>query len=167
MFVPMPDNVELSRDIPGWVKFAIADAIIIFGRIEQEAIEICWCLTDADLKTRLQFAREPATGNFISIIELFEGISGGSKLDALKRAFTELASARNLIVHGAWNMANNRPWVVWHKFAEDTDSIIGEYFDEERFRSFQNSGLNILDMLSHLHNSLESTTDIRTSAIPR
>ncbi|MBC7634149.1 MAG: hypothetical protein H7251_00965 [Acetobacteraceae bacterium] len=112
MFVPMPDNVELSRNIPGWVKLAIADAIIIFGRIEQEVTEICWSLTEADLKTRLKFAREPAAGNFLSIIELFEGLSGGSKLSALKCTFGELASARNLIVHGAWYTANNRPWVV-------------------------------------------------------
>jgi copper chaperone CopZ len=61
MHVPMPDGVRLSLELPQWVKLSIADAVVLFGRMEQEAIEISWVLTDAGLKERLKLARNPGT----------------------------------------------------------------------------------------------------------
>jgi len=118
MFIPMPEGVHLSSDLPDSVKLAIADAVVVFGRIEQEAIEISWVLTDADLKRRLKLARTPSTEIFLEIIDSMERSQAGLNLDAMKEGFRSLANDRNLIVHGAWAMADNKPWVVWHKFAE-------------------------------------------------
>lgn len=167
MHVPMPEGVQLSPEMPQAVRLSIADAVVLFGRMEQEAIEISWLLTDAGLKERLKLARTPATENFIAIIESVENAQENLKLDALKESFRGLADDRNLIVHGAWTMANEKPWVVWHKFAEDTDSVIGEYFEAWRFERFMTKGGNILDTLRKLHDMLETQTSKKTTAVPR
>jgi hypothetical protein len=64
-------------------------------------------------------------------------------------------------------MTNDKPWVVWHKFAEDTESIIGEHFEAWRFERFMTKGNHILDMLRMYHNMLEAQTGKKTSAVPR
>jgi hypothetical protein len=112
----MPENVRLSAELPEWLRFAIADAVVLFGRMEQEIIEIAWLLNDATLKEKLKLARNPATETFLAILESVEQREPGLKLDALKDGFTTLAQERNVIVHGAWTMADDKPWVVWHKF---------------------------------------------------
>jgi hypothetical protein len=167
MHVPMPEGVRLSLELPQWVKLSIADVVVLFGRMEQEVIEISWVLTDAGLKERLKVARNPGTENFIAIIESVERSQAHLRLDALKDSFRELASERNLIVHGAWTMTDEKPWVVWHKFAEDTESIIGEHFEAWRFERFMTKGSHILDTLRKFHNILEVQTGKKTTAIPR
>lgn len=167
MHTPMPEGVRLSPDLPQWVRLAIADAVVLFGRTEQETIEISWLLNNADLKYKLKLARNPATSTFVTILESVEQPEPNLKLDALKEGFTALAQERNLIVHGAWTMVDEKPWVVWHKFLEDDESIIGEYFEVWRFDKFMTKGEHILDMLRQFHNALESVTGKKTSAIPR
>lgn len=49
MHVSMPEGVRLSVELPEWVRLAIADAVVVFGRMEQEIIEISWITKDADL----------------------------------------------------------------------------------------------------------------------
>jgi hypothetical protein len=167
MHVPMREGVHFSPELPEAVKLSIADAVVVFGRIEQEAIEISWVLTDADLKKRLKLARTPSTETFLEIIDSVERSQAGLNLDAMKDGFRTLANDRNLIVHGAWAMTDDKPWVVWHKFAEDTDSIIGEYFEAWRFERFMTKGNHILAMLREFHNILEAVTGKKTNAIPR
>jgi hypothetical protein len=167
MHARMPEGVRLSAEIPKQVRFAIADAVIAFGRIEQELIEIAWVLSNADLKHRLKIARAPTAENFIAIIEAVEQALSGLKLDALKDTARRLADDRNLIVHGAWTMTDDKPWVVWHKFAEDTDSVIGEHFEPWRFERFMTKSLHILGMLRQFHDMLELQTGIRTTSVPR
>ncbi|MGX8011382.1 hypothetical protein ACVDG8_021660 [Mesorhizobium sp. ORM8.1] len=163
----MPKGVQLSLDIPSPVKVALADAVIVFGRIEQELVEIAWILSGADLKQRLQIARTPTKDNFVAIVEAIEKAQPGLKLEALKEAVLQLASDRNLMVHGAWTMTDDRPWVVWHKFAEDIDSVVGEHFDPARFERFMTKSLNILGMLREFHDILDAQTGIKATAIPR
>ena len=163
----MPEGVRLSSELPEWVKLSIADAVVMFGRIEQEVIEISWVLTDAGLKERLKLARNPSTENFIAIMESVERSQDHLRLDSLKDGFRMLANERNLIVHGAWTMTDDKPWVVWHKFAEDTESIIGEHFEAWRFARFMTKGIHILDTLRKFHNLLEALTSKKTTAIPR
>jgi hypothetical protein len=167
MHVPMPENVRLSAELPEWLRFAIADAVVLFGRMEQEIIEIAWLLNDATLKEKLKLARNPATETFLAILESVEQREPGLKLDALKDGFTTLAQERNVIVHGAWTMADDKPWVVWHKFLEDDESIIGEFFEALRFERFDKKGLVILAMLRRFHDTLEEQTGKKTSAVPR
>jgi len=163
----MAEGVRLSLELPEWVKFSIADAVVLFGRIEQEVMEISWVLTDAGLKERLKIARNPATDNFIAIIDSAERAWRHLTLDTLKDGFRELANDRNLIVHGAWTMTDEKPWVVWHKFAEDTENNIGEHFEAWRFERFMAKGAYLLDMLRKLHNALEAQTDKKTTGIHR
>jgi hypothetical protein len=167
MYVPMPEGVRLSAELPEWLRLAIADAVVLFGRMEQETIEIAWLLNDATLKERLKLARNPATETFLAILGSVEKQQPGLKLDALKDGFTTLAQERNLVVHGAWTMAHDKPWVVWHKFLEDDDSIIGEFFEALRFERFATKGQHILAMLRRLHNVLEEQTGKKTTAVPR
>lgn len=167
MHVPMPEGVRLSTELPDWVRLAIADAVVVFGRMEQEIIEISWILKDADLTQKLNRARAPATKNFIAALESIERQQTGLKLDALKDGFRGLADERNLIVHGAWMMVDDRPWVVWHKFLEDDESIIGEFFEQRRFEWFMKKGEHILNTLRRFHDMLEAQTGKKTSAVPR
>ncbi|WP_370677692.1 hypothetical protein [Pleomorphomonas sp. PLEO] len=167
MHIPMSQGVRLSHDIPSEIKLAIADAVIAFGRIEQELIEIAWIISGADLKQRIKIARAPTKENFTEIIDSFEKTQPDLKLNALKDTVRQLADDRNLVVHGAWTMADDKPWVVWHKFAEDTDSIIGEYFETWRFEKFMIKSLHLLEMLRQFHNTLEGQTGIKTTSVPR
>lgn len=167
MFTPMPEGVLLSAELPERVRLAIADAVVLFGRMEQEIIEISWLLTDATLKEKLKFARNPATESFITVLESVERSQPGLKLDALRDGFTNLAHERNLMVHGAWTMTDAKPWVVWHKFLEDDESIIGEHFEAWRFERFMKKGTCLLDMLRRFHDMLEEHTGKKTSALPR
>lgn len=167
MHLPMPKGVQLSTVLPDWVRFAIADAVVLFGRMEQEIVEISWIMTDADLKEKVKLTKGSTTDKFIAALENVERAEPGLKLDALKDGFHGLADERNLIVHGAWTMADDKPWVVWHKFLEDDDSVIGEFFEARRFERFITKGLHLLNMLRRFHDMLEEQTGKRTSAVPR
>ena len=162
----MPEGCRFSAQLPDWLRLSIADAVIVFGRMEQEVVEITWVMQDADLKKRLKLARNPATENFIDAIEGIERISD-AQFDALKDEFKRLADERNLIVHGAWAMVDERPWVVWHKFIEDTESIVGEWFDQSRFQRSMLTAEHLLNTLRLFHDEIEKTTGTRTSAMPR
>ena len=153
----MPAGVRLSPDVPDATKMAIAEAVILFGRMEQKAIEITWVLLDADLKKKVKLARNPATDNFLIALKKVKEAAGGADLDALEDGFTMLANERNLMVHGSWNMADDKPWVVWHKFLEDEESVIGEYFETWRFERFMIKGQTIMNMLEQFHVMLGQT----------
>ncbi len=167
MHVPMPEGVRLSHELPEWLRLAIADAVVVFGRMEQEIIEIAWILTDADLTAKLKLTKGSTTEKFIAALESVERAETGLKLDALKDGFKGLGEERNLIVHGAWTMADAKPWVVWHKFLEDDESVIGEFFEQWRFERFMKKGEHILGMLRQFHDMLEVQTGKKTTAVPR
>jgi len=165
--VPMPEGVALSRDLPDWVRLAIADAVVVFGRLEQEAVEIAWLLKGADLKQKLKLARNPAQENLTFLVAFIERAAPGLKLDAMKDAIAGAAYERNLIAHGSWSMANRKPWVVWHKFLEDDDSVIGEFFERPRFERFMKiTGRLLADFLRY-HSEFESLTGKKTTSVPR
>jgi hypothetical protein len=60
--VLMPEGVVLSRELPKWVKLSIADVVVVFGRMEQEAIEIAWltntalsrCIFGANIRCKIK-----------------------------------------------------------------------------------------------------------------
>jgi hypothetical protein len=125
IYQEMPKDTVLSANIPDWVKLDIADCIIVFGRLEQKIIEIAWDMAGTtETKERLKRARQPASDNFDDLISVIEE-AGGTKFDALRNGFNKLAQDRNLIAHGHWIMAGDEPYVVWHKFLTDTDSVMG------------------------------------------
>ena len=130
----MHGGASFTQELPDWVRFAIADAVVRFGRLEQEIIEIAWLIKGANEKEqRAKVARKPATDNFDDVLRLVEA-AASSALAGLRSTFDDLAKDRNLITHGAWWMVDgHKPWVVWHKFIEDSDSVMGEYYMESRF----------------------------------
>lgn len=163
----MPEGIRFSSELPRWVRLAISEVVVLFGRIEQECIEISRLLKDANLAAKLKLAREPAKQNFLDIISAVERQEPGLKLDWLRNGFSTLADERNLIVHGAWVMAGDKPWVVWHKFLQDDDNVVGEFFEAPRFKRFADKGWEILTMLRKFHDMLEAGTGKKTRAVPR
>ena len=141
---------------------------MLFGRLEQEVIEIAWLIKGAGEKAeRAKVARRPATDNFDDILKLVEA-AAGSEFASLRSTFEDLAKDRNLIAHGAWWMVDgHRPWVVWHKFIEDSDSVMGEYYVESRFSDFMKKAGVIYEMCRKFHDGVEKQTSLKTSALQR
>jgi hypothetical protein len=163
----MHEGAVMTWVLPDWVKLAIADSLILFGRLEQKIIEIAWLLKDADMKERVKTARAPAYDNFQDIIGVMEE-AADKKFTALSETFEALAKSRNLIAHGCWLMVDgNRPWVVWHKFIEDDASVIGEFFEKPRFDDFLKRAEFLYDMCSKFHHMLEEELGKTTSALGR
>jgi hypothetical protein len=163
--IPMHAGARSTQDLLAWVRLSIADAIVLFGRLEHELIEIAWLIKGADLKERVKIARNSATYNFLNVIAIVEE-AAGARFDALRETFVNLANDRNLMVHGAWLMVDGRPWVVWHKFLVDTESVIGEFFDKPRFEAFMKKADILLDTSRKFHSELEASSGVRTS-VPR
>ena len=170
MYVSMPEGIRLSSELPDWVRLAIADAVVLFGRMEQEIVEVSWMLTDADLTQKLKLTKGSTTDKFIAALESVKRAEPENEARCAEgglQSFKGLAEERNLIVHGAWNMTDAKPWVVWHKFLEDDDSIIGENFEEWRFEKFMMKGQHMIQMLRRFHDILEAQTGKKTSSVPR
>src|SRR5262249_11808510 len=93
--------------------------------------------------------------------------AAGQRFEGLHKTFSALAYDRNLIVHGSWLMVDDRPYVVWHKFLEDMDSVMGEYYDSGRFENFMLKANALLGMCRKFHSELEKSTGIKSSALRR
>jgi hypothetical protein len=73
---------SFTRELPDWVRLAIADAVVLFGRLEQEIIEIAWLVKGASEKEeRVKVARRPATDNFDDVLKLVEAAAGSEFAD--------------------------------------------------------------------------------------
>jgi hypothetical protein len=42
-------------------------------------------------------------------------------------------------------MAGGKPYVVWHKFGTDTDSVMGEFIEVHRFEHFRRRAEKLLE----------------------
>jgi hypothetical protein len=162
--VPMAPGAQFDFTIPDWVKLLIAECVIIFGRVEQKAIEIVWVVETADPRQRVKIARRPAAENFKIAVSNMNGVTP-ERIEAQQKFFVDLAQLRNLIAHGCWVMVNSRPWVVWHKFIVDDGSIVGEFCEKDRFEAFKRQANKMLEMLSNIHNDVEEVAGIKTNAL--
>jgi hypothetical protein len=163
----VPKGARLTYELAEWIRLSIADAVVVFGHLEQEIIEIAWLIKGADIvKERVRLSRNPAGENFSDIVGLVEE-AAGQEFDGLRGRFSNLSYDRNLIVHGAWLMVDDRPYVVWHKFLEDTDSVMGEYYDRDRFKDFMLKANALLEMCRKFHTELEKSSEVNTSALRR
>jgi hypothetical protein len=167
IYQPMPQGAKLDLSMPEWVKLDIADSVILFGRLEQKVIEIAWDVAGSiEVKERLRRARQPAYDNFDEILAVIEQ-AAGTKFDALRLTFEALAKERNLIVHGSWLMADGKPYVVWHKFITDSDSVMGEFFEKGRFDYFKKRGSKLLETCKTWHDMLSEQQGKIQSALNR
>ena len=64
-------------------------------------------------------------------------------------------------------MVDERPWVVWHKFLQDAESVVGEFFDKERFEAFLRKANVMLDTSRKFHTELETSSGVKTSVLGR
>jgi hypothetical protein len=151
----MPEGTDVTFHVPDWVKLEIAECVIAFSKLEHKAIEIAWSLKNInEVKARVKAARMPATENFDEILSYIED-RASVEFAAIRRAFEDLAKERNLISHGVWMMAGEKPYVVWHKFLEDLDSVMGEYFEKPRFDRFRAKANKLLETCVKWHEMLE------------
>jgi hypothetical protein len=163
----MPEGVRLDLSMPRSVKLEIANCIILFGRIEQKVIEIAWALAGStDVKARVKRAGQPAHANFEEILSIVEQ-AAGDKFDAMRTVFNSLRHDRNLIAHGFWLMADDKPYVVWHKFITDADGVMGEFFDRQRFERFRKRGETLFETCRKWHDMLSAQGGITQSALSR
>jgi len=164
--VPMHPNAVISYDLPPWVKTAMSDAMILFGRLEHEIIEITWLMKEADMPMRVKIAREPVSKNFQFIMAEVKKQAPGQSFSGLENGFDGLAKDRNLIAHGSWWVVDGvKPWVVWHKFIQDDGSVIGEYFEKHRFDHFMSKAGAMYDMMRIFHGKLEEGLGKKTSSL--
>jgi hypothetical protein len=123
-------NLKWSFELPDRLKFAIADAIVLYSRIESCCIEIIWELEQADLERKKQIAKAWGDQNFKLLKQAVKQIPG-AKTAAIWLTLKALSKERNLIGHGVWMWTNEkRPLVLWHaKFLEEDDWVGAEFFD--------------------------------------
>jgi hypothetical protein len=130
-------DLTWSFELPDKLKLAIADAIVLYSRIESCIVEIIWELEEADLERKKEIAKAWGDQNF-HLIKRAVKLIPGAKTDAIWPALKGIGKERNLIGHGVWMWTNEeRPLVVWHsKFLEDADWVGAEFFDFPRFDYF-------------------------------
>ncbi len=138
-----------SLDLPVRLRLAIADAVVIFSRIDNAIIECIWLLEQADYKRRLQIAKEKAHEN----IKFVKGVvEEHLKLDIQPtwNALDKMRQERNLIAHGCWMVRyggdspgekadppEGMPHVLWHsKMLENGTDVVAEAFDYWKFKRF-------------------------------
>jgi hypothetical protein len=109
-----------SFELPDKLKLAIADAIVLYSRIESCIVEIIWEIEEANLERKKEIAKAWDDQNF-RLIKRAVKLIPGAKTAAIWPALKALGKERNLIGHGVWMWANEgRPLVVWHsKFLEE------------------------------------------------
>jgi hypothetical protein len=128
------------------LKIAIADAIVLYSRIESCCVEIIWELERADLERKKEIAKAWGDQNFKLLKQAIAKIPG-AKTDNIWPALKALGRERNLIGHGVWMWTNEeRPLVLWHsKFLEEDDWVGAEFFDWSRFDHFMKRAIDIMN----------------------
>jgi hypothetical protein len=145
----MTPDMTWSYDLPARLRLAIADAVVIFSKLDHAIIECIWALEQADPQRKRQIAKQHAHEN----IEFVKGVvEGHLKLDIKEtwNALTQMRGERNMIAHGVWMMRFGGdspgetaqppvglPHVLWHsKMLEDGDYVVAEAFDFWKFDRF-------------------------------
>ena len=140
---------RLSFELPDRLKIAIADAIVLYSRMESLCIEIIWEIEQPGLERKKEIAKNWGEQNFKLLRDAVKQLPG-AKTDAIWPTVKRLGKERNLIGHGvwAWTPDEGRPLVVWHaKFLENVDWVGAEYFDWARFDLFKKRATALVNML--------------------
>jgi hypothetical protein len=133
---PPPPNAEWHFELPTKLKIAIADAVVVFARLETIALETVWIFEDSTLEEKRELTRDFVTKHFEKIKKVVKKMPG-AQTDKIWPTLKHLASERNLIAHGFWAVnEEQRPVVLSHKFLESEDYVTGEFFDYRRFEYF-------------------------------
>lgn len=146
---PIHSGARCSFELPTKLKAAIADAITIWSRIDMAVLEINWVVQSADANQKRKLAKQKTWQNFRDFKNYMQLPNVGVDFDTLWRTVDRLTDERHLIAHGSWMIVDDtRPLVVWHKYLENNDTVIGEYFDYSRFERFMSSAQKLMEMVT-------------------
>jgi hypothetical protein len=169
MPVARPRNPDLrwSFELPDRRKLAIADAIVLYSRIESCCIEIIWEIEQPDLARKQELAKNWGEQNFKLLRKAVEGLPG-AKTDRIWPTLKALGKERNLIGHGVWMWTSEeRPLVVWHsKFLESEDWVGAEYYDWSRFDSFMKKATVLMNTFAQFKLMLVRANDAAKAKSP-
>ena len=92
-------DLKWSFDLPDRLKIAIADAIVLYSRIESCCVEIIWELEQADLERKKQIAKAWGDQNFRLLKNAVDQIPRAKtdKIWPSLKALTKERSPRNLV----------------------------------------------------------------------
>src|ERR1700722_1777163 len=158
-------DLKWTFELPDRLKLAIADAIVIYSRIESCIVEIIWELEEADLPRKQEIAKSWGDQNF-RLVKKAVNMIPGAETDAIWPALKALGRERNLIGHGVWMWASDdRPLVVWHaKFLEEDDWVGAEYFDFSRFDYFMRRSVVLANTFAQFKQLLIEALDAEKAA---
>jgi hypothetical protein len=158
-------DLKWTFELPDRLKLAIADAIVIYSRIESCIVEIIWELERADLPRKQEIAKSWGDQNF-RLVKKAVNMIPGTETDAIWPALKALGRERNLIGHGVWMWASDdRPLVVWHaKFLEEDDWVGAEYFDFSRFDYFMRRAVVLANTFAQFKQLLIEALDAEKAA---
>jgi hypothetical protein len=142
-------DMTWTLDLPERLRLTIADAVVIFSRIDNALIECIWVLEEADPRRKRQIAKARAFEN----IDYVKGVVVEHlklDIDETWNALDQMRQERNLVAHGVWMMCfggdgpdgrpvppEGLPHVLWHsKMLEEGDYVVAEAFDFWRFDRF-------------------------------
>jgi hypothetical protein len=155
-----PPDASWSFELPDKLKIAIADAIVVFARLETTLLEIVWILEESNLEQKKALVRDFVSKNFKKLKTVVTRLPG-AKTDRIWSTLDKLASERNLIAHGFWavdNRHDNRPVVMSHVFLESEDYVTGEHFDYARFDYFMKRAEHLLNTFRQFRVMLDGLT---------
>jgi hypothetical protein len=110
----------------------------------------------ADVNQKRKLAKRRASDNFLEF-KAFMSLPD-VETDAIWKAVDRVSNERHLIAHGVWVIVDDtRPFVVWHKFLENNEHVVGEYFDYRRFEYFMKLAQQLLETFTKLKPHLEET----------
>jgi hypothetical protein len=66
---PPPADASWSLDLPIKLKLSIADALVVFGRLETTLLEIVWILENSNLEEKQELTRDARFAQTIQIVE--------------------------------------------------------------------------------------------------
>ncbi len=160
-------DLTWSFELPDRLKLAIADAIVLYSRIECCCIEIIWEIEQADLGRKQELAKNWGEQNFKLLRKAVESLPG-AKTDRIWPTLKALGKERSLIGHGVWMWTSEeRPLVVWHSnFLESADWVGAEYYDWSRFESFMRKATVLMNTFAQFKLMLVRTNDAAKAKAP-
>lgn len=145
----LPDDADISEEIPNEIKVAIASAVLAFSEMEMSAEHFIWdilglstddgkLLTQIDTKEKFDKAKK--------LSERYElPIHANEKTAKEVWASVKLiVEARNKIAHGVWRMIDKtRPIVISYRIPIETGRINSEEFPLDRIKAIAVTSMKI------------------------
>jgi hypothetical protein len=160
--IPADPNATWSFELPVKLKIAIADAVTLFGRLDNAVIEVLWADEQADLARKKKIAKEFAADNIEFMAARIKERLGVDTPD-IWTSLTRMRRERNLIAHGVWMVTDGeKPMVLWHsKMLESDDYVSFEPFPYHRFEHFATKAAHLLNTFNIYREMLHKIAEIK------